>query len=532
MSLRAQAKQSNEIREIATAPAGPRNDFLLIFVLITLCLTSCVSNYNLKAQFAHAAYHEGRYEAALSLIEKVKPAGRDRLLYLMDKGMIAHAAGKYGESNKVLTEAEDLSDALSAKSISRETAATLWSEEATEYGGEKYERTMIPVIRMLNYIMQDEWDEALVEVRRLLTIAEKIYGDPKELSNAFAIYLSAVIWETLGQINDALISYNQLTKHKKDVPYYGYDANFLRSKLGITAELPPGGSTAWTTSGNYRKNKGELLVIAEAGRSPIFVAETATNLLFTVSMPELYTFPQVLKSVKVSIDGKDAGRTYPFYNILEDIMKALKDRQKRSFIRKMIKLPVQTGLYAAGGELMKQDDTESKIAGIGLALLALSMSVSEKADERSWRTLPAQFQLGRFYLPAGRHEIEISPGGGGDQIKRTVEIAEGKPAVLLIAYPQSSDVPTKIAEPKGKQTMEADMAKAREFYEAGENAEDSKDYEEAADNYMLAYKCGDESAAEKVIETYKMTSDSFKKSDRGLEIANEFADSYLTSNPQ
>lgn len=537
MSLRAQAKQSTGIQGDCHARHKSwraRNDILITVSLIILALASCASNYNLRAQAAHDAYHEGRYEDAAILIDKVKPANRDRLLHLLDKGMILHGAERYSESNAVLTKAEELSEMLTSKSITRETAATLWSEEATEYGGEKHERIMIPVIRMLNYIMLDEWDEVLVEVRRLITTAEKIYTDPNELDNAFAIYLSAIVWETLGQINDALISYNQLTEHKKEVPYYGYDAEAIRTRLGIAATLPPRDSAAWITSKNYRKQNGELVVIAEAGRSPIFIAENVTNGLFSISMPEAMAFPQNFKSAKVVADGKEVGTTYPFYNIVEDIMLALKDRQKRSFIRKMIKLPVETGLYAASAELMGQDDTEGKIAGVGLALLAFSMSAAEKADERSWRTLPSQFQLGRFYLPEGRHEIELIPKGSKESVKRTIDVAAGKPSVLLMQFPQSSDVPTKVALPREKHASETDISKAREFLAIAEAEEESKNYENASYNYMLAYKYGltDDRTAKKVVDTFKLTSDSFKKSERGLEIASEFADLYMTRNSE
>jgi tetratricopeptide (TPR) repeat protein len=497
-------------------------------------LASCVSNYNLKARAAHNAYHEGRYEEAVALINKVRPAGRDRLLYLLDKGMILHGAGKYEESNAVLTKAEELSEAFTAKSVSRETAATLWSEEATEYGGEKYERIMIPVIRMLNYIMEDEWDEALVEVRRLITTSEKIYTDPAEMDNAFALYLSAVVWETLGQINDALISLNQMTKHKLDVPYYGYDANLFRKMLGIDAPLPQKGGVAWTTSKNYRKQKGELIVIAETGRTPIFVAATVTNGLFTFSVPELEVFPEHFRPAKVLIDGREAGTIHPFYNIMKDILQAERDRQKRSFIRKMIKLPVQTGLYAAGGELMEEDDTKSKAAGLGLVLLALSMSAAEKADTRSWRTLPALFELGRFYLPEGRHRVELEPEGGGDGVEETVDVTSEKPSVLLVKLPQGTGAPAKLTTPQREGARQADIEKANEFLAMGEAEEEAQNYEDASYDYMLAYKYGltDDSTAKRVIDTYTMTGDSFKKSERGLEIASQFAEIYLTYNPE
>ena len=97
-------------------------------ILAAATFVGCVSTYNSRARAAHRAYHRGDYERALRIIEKADPAPRDRLLYLMDKGMILHAAGDYEESNRVLTKAEELAESFTAKSVSRETAATLWRE--------------------------------------------------------------------------------------------------------------------------------------------------------------------------------------------------------------------------------------------------------------------------------------------------------------------------------------------------------------------------------------------------------------------
>jgi hypothetical protein len=405
--------------------------------LAVIMLSACVSTYQKSAASAHNAFFSGDYDRALKLIDEVKPARRDKLLHLLDRGMILHAAGKYEESNVVLTEAEELSDALSVKSLTREFSATLWSEEATEYAGERHERAMIPVIRMLNYIMLDDWDGALVEVRRLENIVEKVYGAEHDFDNAFSVYLSAIIWETLGHINDALIDYKSLAKKDKDLAYYGLDLSATSSELGLPVKLPPKESAAWQGSGGYRKNKGQLIIIALTGRSPSFVADYLSTGYFTVSVPRAVMYLPLVSNAQVSIDGKEAGLTHQFYNIADDIQEALKERTKRSFIRKVIKMSVQTGLYAAGLYLMDDDDVESQIAGIALSFLALSMSATDKADERSWRTLPASFQIGRFYLPPGKHEVEIKPEGVGDSIKQSVEIGKERPRVLIVRFPKT-----------------------------------------------------------------------------------------------
>jgi tetratricopeptide (TPR) repeat protein len=372
----------------------------------------------------------------------VKPANRDRLLYLLDKGMILHAAGKYEESNRVLTQAEELAKVLYAKSLTREVAATLWSEEAREYPGERHERALIPTVRMLNYIMMDEWDEALVEVRRLGTTVEEVYGEKYKYSNAFSLYLSAIVWEAMGQINDALIDYKKLRKQGADVPYYGHDMRDTSRQLGMQVKLPPKGSEAWQKSTGYRKRRGELIVIASTGRSPRFVSEWESTGYFSVSMPNIIYYSPSTPYATVVVDGKELGTTHPFYNIVDDIMVALKERAKRSMIRQMVKLSVQTGLYTGGLILMDSDDTKQQLAGLALSLLAMSMSASDKADERSWRTLPAEFQIGRFYLEPGEHEVEIVPEGADSTMKRSVDISGERPSVILARFGGVSSVAT------------------------------------------------------------------------------------------
>ncbi len=442
-----------------TRDSKKRSCCLKAFLCIVLLLFSgaCASSYHAKAESAHRAYFRGDYGRALELIDKVNPARRDRLLYLLDKGMILNAAGEYEESNKVLDKAEELGESLFAKSITRETAATLWSEEARDYPGERHELAMIPTVRMLNYIMLDRWDEALVEVRRLGNTVEKVYGTEHDFKNAFSIYLSALIWEAMGQINDALIDYKRLAGQDAQVPYYGHDLRATGRRLAMPVKLPKEGSIAWRKSTHYRQEPGEIIVIAASGRSPSFESDWVSTGYFTVSMPTLVTYGPGPSSAKVLVDGEEAGVTYPFYNIAQDIMVALKERSKRSLVRKMVKLSVQAGLYTGGAILMESDEIEQQLAGLAMSILAMSMAATDKADERSWRTLPAGFQIGRFYVEPGPHEVEVVPEGGGAPMRQNLTVSRDRPAVILARFGGTS-----AASSRGGVAQEGDALEARQ----------------------------------------------------------------------
>lgn len=423
--------------------------------LIAMSLCSCASTYNSKAGAAHAALFRGDYDKAAELIDKVEPSSRDRLLHLMDRGMILHAAGRFEESNRALAEAEELSNAYEPKSISRETSATLWSEEAVNYSGDRHEKVLIPVIRMLNYILLDQWDEALVEVRRIENVSERVYGKSGGPPNAFATYLSAVVWEAMGHIGDALIDYRRTGKLDKDLPYYGLDLKYSASRSGLASALPSSESGAWKASENYRRQKGEIVVIVEAGRSPEYVSESVTTGLVSVQLPTVVAWPGGARDAKVFIDGVEAGSTHSFYGIGGDILEALAERQKRSFVRKAVKSALQTGLYVAGAELAKEDEVEAQIAGIALIFLGISMSAAEKADERSWRSLPSDFGVGRFFVKPGKHDVRIVAEGGEVVTELSVDVPSGQPRAILARLYGSGLRREKIERAEPRETAEA-----------------------------------------------------------------------------
>jgi hypothetical protein len=390
-----------------------------------------------RARPAYDAVAAGRFEDAARLIDEVRPAGRDRLLYLIDKGVILHDAGRFEDSNKVLTEAEDLAQGLRAKSISREVQAALLNEDATQYSGERFERMMLPALRMINYIMLDDWDEALVEVRRVQTIAEMEYGkDAANFNNAFTLYLSGIIWEAMGFLNDALIDYEHASKDGR-IPYVGRDIDFAKKRLGLSAR-PPSSGIAYEAGGSYRSAKGEVVVIMEVGMAPRFESEYVDAVLFSVAMPYAVAMQSPVKYAKIYVDGAEVGRTYPFYNIADDIMKAQSDRRRRSVVRKTIKIAMQTALYTAGFELMDDDKTEEKLAGLGLVLVGLAMSGAETADIRSARSLPATFQIGRIYASPGHHKIDIVPVGGGKKISKEIDISPQRPSTVFARFSDTS----------------------------------------------------------------------------------------------
>ena len=156
-----------------------------------------------------------RYTDADAVVEKNKEdyGERNALLYYFDRGMLLHLAGRYEESNVFFEKAGALVEALYTQSVSTHAGALLTNDNLLPYEGEDFEKVLIHLFSALNYASMGQWDEALVEARRVdarLNLLNDRYS-PKSVykEDAFARYLSGILYEARGESNDAFISYRK-----------------------------------------------------------------------------------------------------------------------------------------------------------------------------------------------------------------------------------------------------------------------------------------------------------------------------------
>ena len=104
----------------------------------------------------------------------------------------------------------------------------------------------------------------------------------------------------------------------------------------------------------------------------------------------------------------------------------LEDRVGKMVAKQLAGVAVKAGLAAGVGALAKNE-------GVG-ALAFVVMSAFNAPDLRSWLSLPAEFQVARFRLPAGKHSLKVeTPGRVSEQ---SVEI-RAKHITLVMLPPLS-----------------------------------------------------------------------------------------------
>ena len=174
------------------------------------------------------------FGSAIEFVEKNKEkyGQRDYLIYLMDQGILAHYAGDYVRSAKLLQGASYEFEERYTESITKYGATWLVNDLAADYRGEDFESVMINLFNALNYAELGETAEALVEARmvdhRLNLINSKYEKDRKNVYNedGFARFLMGILYEAGGtseDLNDAYISYKKAYRiYKEDFsPNYG-----------------------------------------------------------------------------------------------------------------------------------------------------------------------------------------------------------------------------------------------------------------------------------------------------------------------
>lgn len=248
-------------------------------------LFSCAT-YNTKLAGYYNSVAQTDYYRAKSLLEQngFLQQGRNRLLYLMEKGKIYHLLGSYDSSNLYLNLADNFIE-QKRKTTGDLVAGNLLNPMVQTYLGEDYERFLLHYYKALNYLYKGQTEDALVEARRisLSTQAQQDKFKPnadRYTEDAFALMMQGMIYETAGETNNAFISYRNATDlflSAKGPNYYGVrmpeqlknDLFRTADRMGFTDQID---LYQRKLNRTYTKSEsaegGELVLFIERGMAP------------------------------------------------------------------------------------------------------------------------------------------------------------------------------------------------------------------------------------------------------------------------
>lgn len=380
-------------------------------------------------------FQSGRYEEAAKRLEKgykdQGEDGKDSLLFLLDLGLALHSAGNYEESNKAFLKADKVAEIKDYTSLSAETATLVASENLKDYKGEDFEKILINTYLAMNYALMGDYENALVEARR---VNQKLYrmiheGGRKYQQNAFARYLSAVIYEADGNYNDAYIDYKNTQALLPELPGLGRDLWRCAWALEMPDQMDRWDETYHLTEEDHRQakltgprsHKGEIIILYENGISPI----KRPNPEFR-ELPKFYPRFNPVRSAWVELNGKSAGQTVVLEDIEATAIRNLDEKYGGLIAKKVAGLAVKTGI--AYGIARATDNSTLGILA-GYLLMA-----ADQADLRSWNLLPRDLQILRIPVDPGTYQVRVLPGGYGMLPEKTIQVSSGKKVFVNFRY--------------------------------------------------------------------------------------------------
>ncbi len=446
----------------------------------TLRLAAAVCSLLLASCAAPTAFYRdvdagmaaGRYDEAIGTVRLHREAYGEKssVLYGLDMGALHHYAGNPDSSTAYLLAAEREIGDLYTKSISAEALAFILNDNVLPYDGEDFERVLVNVFLALNFATKGLPDEALVEARKvdlkLKEYARQYEGKNAYQEDAFARYLSGILYESTGEINDAFISYQK-----------AYDAYTFYAKTFGTP-VPPmllddlvrtAGMLMFTEqSERYRElggapydrslaQRGSLVVIAYAGRGPVKVEERpsvsiadehGTLHTFQIALPKFVPRFRGSRTYDIGVHrGDDSAAVASARTVLaEDVTaiaaQVLEDRLGliylksggRALLKFLAAEKAKSAIKKKSGENGSSETSGDRLTNF-LSSLAIDLVVgaTESADVRTWRTLPAQFQIARIFLPPGEYAVRASADDGGYGItQESVQIRAGRSTFVLL----------------------------------------------------------------------------------------------------
>ena len=423
------------------------------FSLLVLLLSACSGPSTSLKRKIDEKIARGDYPAAESLIEGAKTSSygqKNRVLYHLDLGAVQFDAQQYKDSDQNFATAEEDMDALYTKSIHQAAGMMLLNDNTVDYAGERFERAFVNVYRAFDYLFTGDRDNALVEIRKLSRLLQE-YSDTAKAStsfkdDAFAQYLSGLLYEDGGQPDDARISFAAADRAYKNYasaysfPTPSLDASPLSGTDGELVFIHANGVAPHKVSEYVQVAWGEGVAAlnassdANAGQARDAVRAGVLGNAITVSFPKYVQDHFRIRGSEVEVDGRRVQT-----QLVEDVSaiaeKALAERQAliktRAVARAMIKFVLSKAATKAAEKKYGQYSWQALATKAGTAALSAG---TDTADIRAWSTLPAQYLLARVPLPPGEHQVTVRYlGREGESIQTrtySVTIRKGQRAYL------------------------------------------------------------------------------------------------------
>jgi len=415
----------------------------------------------------------GDLSGAISVLEKQNTSDDKDLLFHMELGELKRLSNDFTGSFESFRKADaevlawEAAVKLDPTRAVGQTGSFLLNDRVRTYEGSDYEKVLITTRMAMDHLALGDWDKARVEIKRtherealIVEVRAREYQKLREEAAGKSAQVSFREINGYPVESIATPEANALRNGYQNALSH-YLAGFVYEALGepslaapgyrTAIELRPGESALDDALGGLDARTGapddalcDTLFVIETGaipgrqsRSfslPIPIPAYGAFTFVQVSFPVLPPAPFGYQAPDIQIGGFD---TLPTAHILDlDAMarRALQDDMPgimfRAFVRSATKAVAQYQLQRQMAQQRNRDDA----LGAAIALLALQIggAVVEQADERGWRTLPAQVTIARARLPRGSHPVSVRSDNGSARFDVNLTASHALVSVRLL----------------------------------------------------------------------------------------------------
>jgi uncharacterized protein len=423
---------------------------------LALLLSGCAAfrSYDAELYVTLERASSGNVDEAIRLLEANNRLPDKDVLYYLELGMLQRLGGRYAESQKAWSIANERIHAATQGGLAevagfmRGLSSYVVNDKLRTYPGYDYEKVMLLTYMALNHLALGDYDNARVAIKQAHELEAQIaelrarqYAEVEESARTRGARtsfkeLNGYPIETLDtpEVNALRNGYQSALSH--------YLAGFIYEALGepslaapgyrLANELQPGQALLEDALRGLDERVAapddgmtDVLVIIGTGSAPAlqsrqFMLPVVVNdrlLLMSNAFPVMTATSSVAPPAQVALDGK----ALPAARITSvDLMarRRLMDDMPSIMLRATIRSAATATLQYQSQRAAEREHTLAMALAAGIMTAGSVLLAS--ADDRTWRALPADLSIARGRLPRGVRTITLDTPGGPRSVSVTL----------------------------------------------------------------------------------------------------------------
>ncbi len=341
---------------------------------------------------ARSQFYSGHPQEAAKTLAEEKTSGKDRVLVLMERGIIRQGAGQYEESVSDFRQAYAEIERMTSVQVSQDTTSMVVNDKVQDFRGAPYERTMIHVFAAQSHLAMGNWENAAVEARRIInSLTPEAKGDYPD--DAFSRYMAGFCLEMMDDFSNAALQYRKASE-------LGASATIDEK----TGRLGPASSDDEKTKIDQQTWDNELVCFVSMGRSAS--GDTQSLDVWKSASPHY---------AEIKYEGKVLGRSYTLTDTIDLAFTTEQKEAAKKFVKSAARVAVKETIAY---------QIEGNNEALGELVRFVLIGLLEAPDLRRWETLPRWLQVARVPCPPDLKEFDIVYKTSSGVTTRTVHVTQ------------------------------------------------------------------------------------------------------------